>query len=58
MNSIREIIKEREIEYLIHFTSTRNLEGIFRKGYILPRKELEDDGLEDEHNILYEHYAH
>ena len=53
MSSIKTIIKDREITELIHFTSTRGLEGIYRAKHILSRFELENSDFVDDNEILF-----
>lgn len=53
MSSIKKIIKDREITELIHFTSTRGLEGIFKARHILSRFELENSNFVDDNEILF-----
>lgn len=52
---MKEILKEKKIEYLIHFTNAENLYNIFRYG-LIPRTELIERGIDSTFNLRSRKY--
>jgi len=51
-NSIKKIVREREIEYVFHFTRIDNLDSILNYG-ILGRTQLENRAISFQYNDEY-----
>jgi hypothetical protein len=49
---VKEILKEKRIDWLLHFTRAENLENIFKYG-LLPRSDLDNMNIESNYNDQY-----
>ena len=50
--AMKELLKQRRVDYLYHFTRAVNLYNIFEYG-LLPREDLDEEDIESEYNDAY-----